>query len=131
MYNQNFFNPYQQQLQNLEQNYPRYVQPQVNNVSQGVQVSNVDEANAFRVDPLGTPTFFYNAGKNEIYLKRTNQTGLTDFFVFKNAGEPLSEVKKDLDVGISKDDFKALCDKVDGIYAMVTPKRKKGEQDVE
>ena len=82
------FSPYmtaQQRLYQMEQQYPQLAQPQPqpqqqsNNFLMAIPVTNIDEANAFRVDPQGTPTLFYNAGKNEVYLKRTNmQTGLAE-----------------------------------------------------
>ena len=43
-------------------------------------VSNIQEANSFRVSMDGTPTYFHNMATGEIYVKRNNrQTGLCDF----------------------------------------------------
>lgn len=79
-----------------------------------IPVTNVDEANAFRVDLNGTPTFFYNAGKNEVYLKRTNtRTGFADFIVFGALEQPRSEEKPKAVINTYEKDFKALNDKID------------------
>lgn len=119
------FNPYmtpQQRLYQMEQQYPQLAQPQpiqpnsatVNNLVT-IPVTNIEEANAFRVDLNGTPTFFYNAGKNEVYLKRTNtQTGLADFIVFGKVEQPKTEPKQNLNINTYEKDFKALNDKIDG-----------------
>ena len=115
---QYLFNPYmnaQQRLYQMEQQYPQLAQPnQVQNMV-AIPVSNIEEANAFRVDLNGTPTFFYNAGKNEIYLKRTNtQTGLADFFIFSKVEQPTSDVKAKDNMKLYEKDFKTLNDKIDG-----------------
>lgn len=119
------FSPYmtpQQRLYQMEQQYPQLAQPQpiqpnsatVNNLVT-IPVTNIEEANAFRVDLNGTPTFFYNAGKNEVYLKRTNtQTGLADFIVFGRVEQPKTEPKQNLSANTYEKDFKALNDKIDG-----------------
>ncbi len=80
----------QQRIQQYEQMMPQvapqqqFVQQQTTTQTQNfstIPVANIEEANAFRVDLNGTPTFFYNANKNEIYLKRTNtQTGAADLW---------------------------------------------------
>lgn len=121
---QNFipYNPYmtaQQRLYQMEQQYPQFANNSnsatVNN-SNVIPVTNIDEANAFRVDPTGIPTFFYNAGKNEIYMKRTNtQTGLADFLIFSKLEKPRTDVNKNT----YKEDFKALNDKIDGLYSLL------------
>lgn len=131
MYNSNFYNPYLQRLQEYQQQYPQYVQPQVQQQHhqgiQTLQVSNIDEANAYRVDPMGIPTLFYNAGKDEIYLKRTNQTGLTDFFIFRHVQEPTNTMKDKKDANPYEKDFKALNDKIDGLYSILAPQPKQKE----
>ena len=123
------FNPYmtaQQRLYQMEQQYPQLAQPQpvqpnsatVNNLVT-IPVTNMEEANAFRVDLNGTPTFFYNAGKNEVYLKRTNtQTGLADFIVFGKVDKPTVEEKQVQSINTYEKDFKALNEKIDGLYSL-------------
>lgn len=125
---QNFipYNPYmtaQQRLYQMEQQYPQFANNSnsatVNN-SSVIPVTNIDEANAFRVDPTGIPTFFYNAGKNEVYLKRTNtQTGLADFIVFGKVEQLKTEPKQNLSINTYEKDFKALNDKIDGLYSLL------------
>lgn len=136
------FSPYmtaQQRLYQMEQQYPQLAQPQPqpqqqsNNYLMAIPVTNVDEANAFRVDPQGTPTLFYNAGKNEVYLKRTNmQTGLADFIVFGKVEQPKTEPKQNLSINTYEKDFKALNDKIDGLYSLlatVSQKSYKAEEE--
>ena len=129
------FNPYmtpQQRLYQMEQQYPQLAQPQViqpslpaSNNLVTIPVTNIDEANAFRVDLNGTPTFFYNAGKSEVYLKRTNtQTGLADFIVFTKAQQPAVEEKQVAVNDTYAKDLKQLNEKIDGLYTLfstVTP----------
>lgn len=139
------FNPYmtpQQRLYQMEQQYPQLAQPQpvqsnsatVNNLVT-IPVTNMEEANAFRVDLNGTPTFFYNAGKNEVYLKRTNtQTGLADFIVFGKVEQPKTEPKQNLSINTYEKDFKALNEKIDGLYSLfatVSQKSDKAEEESE
>lgn len=119
------FNPYmtpQQRLNYMEQQYPQFAQQPIQQPTQElvtIQVTNKDEANAFRVDPNGTPTLFYNAGNNEVYLKRTNrQTGLADFQIFKKveiAQQP--EATSNISINFEKE-LKSLNDKVDGLYSL-------------
>ena len=139
------FNPYltpQQRLYQMEQQYPQLAQPQTqpqpqqnNNFLMAIPVTNVDEANAFRVDPQGTPTLFYNAGKNEVYLKRTNtQTGLADFLIFSKVEKSPVEEKPAPSANIYKKDFEAINDKIDGLYSLlstVSPKSDKAEEESE
>jgi hypothetical protein len=74
-------------------------------------VTSIDEANAYRVDINGTPTFFYNQGKGEVYLKRTNtQTGMADFIVFKKE-----------EVMAQPDNFKVINDKLDVLLSNFMP----------
>lgn len=104
----------------MEQQYPQLAQPQPQpqqngNFLMAIPVTNIDEANAFRVDPQGTPTLFYNAGKNEVYLKRTNmQTGLADFIIFGKVDKPTAEEKQVQSINPHEKDFKTLNDKIDG-----------------
>lgn len=136
------FSPYmtaQQRLYQMEQQYPQLAQPQPqpqqqsNNFLIAIPVTNIDEANAFRVDPQGTPTLFYNAGKNEVYLKRTNmQTGLADFIIFGKVEQQKTEPKQNLSINTYEKDFKALNDKIDGLYSLfatVSQKSDKAEEE--
>ena len=131
------FSPYmtpQQRLYQMEQQYPQLAQPQPqpqqsNNFLMAIPVTNVDEANAFRVDPQGTPTLFYNAGKNEVYLKRTNmQTGLADFIIFGKVDKPTVEEKQVQSINPHKKEFEALNDKIDGLYSLLATVSQQSEQ---
>lgn len=107
----------QQRVTQFEQQYPQFAQNSNQNLIT-YPVTNIEEANAFRVDLNGTPTFFYNAGKNEIYMKRTNtQTGLADFVVFGKVEQPKTQEKTVLNTNTHEKDFKALNDKIDGFYS--------------
>lgn len=121
------FNPYmtpQQRLNFMEQQYPQlsqqnsFAQPQQNSQNLvTIPVTSIEEAKAFRVDLNGTPTFFYNTGKNEIYIKKTNtQTGEADFKIFQPVVEPLLNEKKN--INNYENDFKNLNDKIDGLYSL-------------
>lgn len=115
----------QQRVSQFEQQYPQLAQ-QTNFVT--IPVSNVDEANAFRVDLNGTPTFFYNAGKNEVYLKRTNtRTGFADFITFGKLEQSRSDVKPKTDINTYEKDFKALNDKLDNLYSLLANYSQKDE----
>lgn len=123
------FNPMltaQQRLSQLEQQFPQYAQPPMPQPQKQTQtlatipVTSIDEAKAFMVDVNGTPTLFYNAGANEIYLKRTNlQTGVADFFIFRRVESPITDVSPQEGVNTYKDDLKALNDKIDGLYSLL------------
>ena len=115
----------QQRVSQFEQQYPQLAQ-QTNFVT--IPVSNVDEANAFRVDLNGTPTFFYNAGKNEVYLKRTNtRTGFADFITFGKLEQSRSDIKPKTDINTYEKDFKALNDKLDNLYSLLANYSQKDE----
>lgn len=129
------FNPYmtaRERLSYMEQQYPQFTynqqpQHQQNNINLiTIPVSNIDEANAFRVDLNGTPTFFYNAGKNEIYMKRTNlQTGDADFQIFNRVKQAPNDIKENLVISNYEKDFKTLNDKIDGLYSLLTNSQSK------
>ena len=132
------FSPYmtaQQRLYQMEQQYPQLAQPQSqhqqqsNNYLMAIPVTNIDEANAFRVDPQGTPTLFYNAGKNEVYLKRTNmQTGLADFIIFGKVDKPTVEEKHGQSINPHIKEFEALNATRDGLYSLLATVSQQSEQ---
>nr|DAK00235.1 MAG TPA: hypothetical protein [Bacteriophage sp.] len=121
-YYQPMFNA-QQRIQQYEQMMPQVQQPAqqapqqqaATQILQTIPVSTIEEAKAYIVDAFGTPTLFYNAGKNEIYLKKTNkQTAEAEFFVFTKQEQPLNEVKDEKSINTYEKDFKTLNDKIDG-----------------
>lgn len=135
MMNYGYYPNYCQPLINAQQRIAQYDQQMMPQVQQPMQqqqvqpqavnyvaipVANIEEANAYRVDLNGTPTFFYNVGKNEIYLKRTNtQTGAADFFVFAKQEQQISEVDEKKNINTYEKDFKALNDKIDGFSSKI------------
>lgn len=126
MGNTGFVNPYVQRLNQLEQQYPQYAQQQpqqVQNFFKTMPVTNMEEANATQVAIDGTPTFFYNASKNEIYLKRISmQTGLAEFQKFQLVQAPSSNEKTCSCNNTYNEQFKAINDKLDGLYSILGKK---------
>ena len=110
------FNPMINAQQRLNQIESQFVQQQTQTFNI-IPVTSVEEANAYRVDLYGTPTFFYNAGSNEVYLKRTNQTGLADFIVFKRVEVEVEAEKED--------NFKIINEKLDNLQNLLEVKNKK------
>ena len=111
------FNPMINAQQRLNQLESQFVQQQTQSFST-IPVTSIEEANAYRVDLYGTPTFFYNAGSNEVYLKRTNQNGLADFVVFKRA-------ETEVEVSKEEDNFKIINEKLDNLQNLLEVKNKK------
>ena len=70
-----------------------------------------------------------------MYLKRTNtQTGLADFIVFDKVEQPKTEPKQNLSINTYEKDFKALNEKIDGLYSLfatVSQKSDKAEEESE
>lgn len=140
----NYGNPYmplynpnltpQQRLAQMEQQYPQFT-PQVQNTNNGINVmpvSSVDEARAFIVDIQGTPTFFYNSAKGEVYLKQTNkQTGSADFKIFALTQEPLRPVEQPTNSKLYEDKLNAIQSRIDGLYEILAPKSKKEVKNAE
>lgn len=128
-FNQPFgFNPMltaQQRLSQMEQQYPQFAsqQPQVG--FKTLPVTNKEEANATQVDINGTPTFFYNQAKNEIYIKRINlNTGLAEFLIFRRLDEPLSEVNVSGNMFSYEKELQALNEKLDTLHSILTQNKK-------
>ena len=121
----NYFNPMmtpQQRLYQMEQQYPQFNQPIGFKV---VPVANIEEANASQVDLNGNPVFFYNKGKNEIYVKQFNlQTGLADFYTFSKV-----EATAEAPQIVTKDDVKLINEKIDGLYSILEKPKKAVKND--
>lgn len=107
------FNPQFQYNNYPHQNYDMYRQPMYNNYatptprsSQFItkMVTSIEEARASIIDGLYTHLFIdINSGK--IYLKRINNNGLSDFFIYSieeqktnNPNEPFNLILNRLDV---------------------------------
>lgn len=86
---QNYGNPIQPQVQPQQQQQTISTQPPILQQQTGIKiipVSNREEATGTPIDLVnGTPTFFYNKSKNEIYLKQFDVP--TGTAVFKTYGE--------------------------------------------
>lgn len=72
-------NQFQQQMFNPGQMYQQ-IQPQTTQFITR-QVSNIEEAKACLIDPLST-FLFIDSSCGKIYMKRMNNNGLSDFYVF-------------------------------------------------
>lgn len=117
----NYNQPYYQHPQQLFDN--RYNNPYLNQQVQGLRVmfvSNKEEANATPIDISGNPSFFYNRGSNEIYVKQFDvKTGITTFQRFvKSDIEPESENKANL----YDEQFKMITDRLDELQSMLNKK---------
>lgn len=122
---------YPQRLNQLEQQYTQYAQPQVQ--PQGFRtmlVSNIEEANASQVSTDGQPAFYYNKGKNEIYLKQFDiATGGAIFQRFELAKMPVNNANE---TKLSNDylkRFDAIESKLDGLASLFEDKQKKRKGD--
>lgn len=140
-----YMNP-QQQVSNLVNQYPQYFNPALqqavsspqqaqqqittqppimqpqNNTSRILQVSNREEATATPVDLInGTPTFFYNKGKNEVYLKQfdvpTGTATLRTFIEVENETENNTEKSHN----IYEEELKTIREGVERLYGMILP----------
>ena len=84
-------NQFQQQMFNPGQMYQQ-IQPQTTQFITR-QVSNIEEAKACLIDPLST-FLFIDSSRGKIYMKRMNNNGLSDFYVF-SVEENRQEMKQD------------------------------------
>ena len=84
-------NQFQQQMFNPGQMYQQ-IQPQTTQFITR-QVSNIEEAKACLIDPLST-FLFIDSSCGKIYMKRMNNNGLSDFYVF-SVEENKQEMKQD------------------------------------
>ena len=84
-------NQFQQQMFNPGQMYQQ-IQPQTTQFI-ARQVSNIEEAKACLIDPLST-FLFIDSSCGKIYMKRMNNNGLSDFYVF-SVEENKQEMKQD------------------------------------
>lgn len=84
-------------------------------------VSNIQEANSYRVSIDGTPTYFHNIATGEIYMKKTNrQTGLCDFETYLKATPNK----------VDSITLETLNQKIDVIYTLLNPMEEKKEKEV-
>lgn len=99
-----------------QENYQQFNQPVQQQGYRMIPVSDIAEANATTVDTNGQPTFFYNKGKGEIYLKQFDiNTGGAMFQRFQ-----LAVVPNENTVSLN-----TLNDKLDAIAQLFEDKTKK------
>ena len=126
---QAYGNP-QQQVQQPQQSQqqittqPPIMQPQLSIGSKIIPVSNREEATASPVDLInGTPSFFYNKEKNEVYIKQfdvpTGKGVFKTFIELQPTEEPLTEVKEPVKANPYKEEFRYLKDGIDGLYRVL------------
>lgn len=110
---QNYTYPYY--YPQRQDNYQQFT-PQVQQGYRMIPVSDIAEANATTVDTNGQPTFFYNKGKGEIYLKQFDiNTGGAMFQRFQLAIAPNENTVS----------LNTLNDKLDAITLLFEEKGKK------
>ena len=141
-------NPYlnPQQMNNLMSQYPQYfspatqtpqmqqqittqppiMQPQNNtrNTAKMVYVGNKEEATATPVDLVyNIPTFFYNRGTNEVYMKQYDSpTGNAIFKTFAEVQpvvEPLKQVSNEQGINHYENELKSIREGIDGLYRIL------------
>ena len=119
--------------QNLQPSYysnalqHQYQQPQQaasQNINTVIPVSNKEEAVATPVDLVnGTPTFFHNKGKNEIYIKQFDvQSGsatIKTYIQSEGDSKPESESKNNFDIKTYKKDIDYLKSGIDSLHKML------------
>lgn len=113
---------YYPQQRPIEQNYQQYNAQ----FFRTIPVSDIAEANATTVDTNGQPTFFYNKGKGEIYLKQFDiNTGGAIFKSFKLVVATLNESEAINDKDVYVERFNAIESKLDTLASMFEEKGKK------
>lgn len=116
----------QTQTQQTITTQPPVIQPQ----SKIIPVSNKDEATAAPVDLVyGYPTFFYNKGKNEIYLKQFDVPTGTAIFKTYCEIQPIEDTVRQentqRDINIYEDEFRRLNDGIDSLHRMIAQIKEK------
>lgn len=129
----NPYNGYQQRLNQMENQYSHYAQQIPSVLQQGYRtmlVSNVEEANASQISTDGQPTFFYNKGKAEIYLKQFDiNTGGAIFQRFQLATMPVNESNEQKTTDVYSDRLNSIESKLDSLALMFEDKAKKKKGD--
>ncbi len=134
-YPSHFVNAMQQQYNTPQQT--QQVQQQTQQVVNAViPVSAKEEATATPIDLInGTPTFFYNKGKNEIYLKqfdvKTGAAVLKTFIQLEGDSMPEKASKIDLDIDTYKKDINYLKSGIDSLHKMLAENDYEEEEEEE
>lgn len=92
-----------------------------------IPVTNILEANAMPVDSL-EPIFFYNRSENVIYKKQIDNTGAAPVQIFKMSMPGQAELNETdtAKVNTYEENFKALNDRLDGLFKILQPEEKEG-----
>lgn len=113
------FNPQQQQQITTQ---PPIMQPANNtrNTAKMVYVGNKEEATAMPVDLVyNTPTFFYNRGTNEVYMKQYDSpTGNAIFKTFAEI-QPIAEQATAETTNPYQRELKSIREGIDGLYRIL------------
>lgn len=130
MFNANYgYNLPQQRLMNYEQQYLQSQIPMQQAAFKMIPVTNEQEANATPVDIMnGTPTFFYNQGTNEIYMKKSLPNGTASFIKFAKRDDVIPNGNPTDNKNIYEQNFKSLNDKIDGLYSLLATVQEKSDQ---
>lgn len=117
------YNLYQNMQPSYYSNALQHQQTAAQNINTVIPVSNKEEAVATPVDLVnGTPTFFYNKGKNEIYIKQFDvQSGsatIKTFIQSEHDSKPDNEGKNNFDINAYKKDMDYLKSGIDSLHKM-------------
>lgn len=122
-YGFNNYNPYLPQYQH------QTPQQQTQQGFKLIPVSNRNEVNSFITDFNGTPVYFHNQATNEIYVKQFDiKTGLAKIQEFKHAETDLSHAESESNINSYEKDFKAINDRLDGLYELLKPSEREGKK---
>ena len=92
-----------------------------------IQVSSKEEATGTPVDLInGTPTFFYNKGKNEIYLKQCDISSGTP--IFKTYAEVQTEVKEIKLATNYEKELQHISEGVDSLHRILSQMQNSSEE---
>lgn len=130
------YNLYQNMQPSYYSNALQHQQTAAQNINTVIPVSNKEEAVATPVDLVnGTPTFFYNKGKNEIYIKQFDvQSGsatIKTYIQIEYDSKPDNENKNNFDINTYKKDMDYLKAAIDGLYKMFSSNEELPEEDIE
>lgn len=103
-----------------QQQPPMQQQAQTTQAYRIIPVSSKNDTNAAIADFNGTPIYFHNQSNNEIYIKQFDlKTGVTTLQEYKRVEPPVSDKKDVVKVNTYENDFKAINDRLDGLYKLL------------
>lgn len=117
---QTYGQPQQQQNQQQITTQPPILQPQNNLNSRIIPVSNREEATGTPIDLVnGVPTFFYNKGKNEVYLKQFDVPSGTAVFKTYIETQKIEDVVPPQEDNNYQKELHYICEGIDNLHRMV------------